>query len=118
MLSKRISVSRKPRRLPKKGLFFGLVRLGGWLLTILGLLLLAIAVIGFFVVLVRVGPLFVETISHLEQQMAGFLFIILLVNLLAFPLVGLLGIAMAGIGLLFRHVSTEPAVPAPASMAE
>jgi len=118
MSSERISVSRKPRRIPKKGIFFGLVRFGGLLLTILGLFLLGIAVIGFLVVLGRIGPTFVDSISHLEQQMGGFIFIISLVNLLAFPLVGLLGIAMAGIGLVFHYIGTEPAVSTPALMAD
>ena len=119
MSSERVSVSKKPRRLPKKGLFFRLVRFSGWLLTIPGLLLLAIAVIGFFIVLVRIGPLFVETILRLgHSQMAGFLFIGLLVNLLFFPLVGLVGIVMAGIGLVFRYVGTEPALSTPASMTD
>ena len=116
MQPERTSVSQKPRRTPRKGIFFVLLRLGGLLLTVLGLLLLSIAVIGFCVVLVRIGPALVDSAQHLEQQMAGFIFILLLVNLLAFPLVGLLGMVMAGLGLVLGYVGTEPAVSTPAFM--
>ncbi len=116
MQSERTSVSPRPRRAPRKGIFFVLVRFGGLLLTVLGLLLLGIAVIGFCVVLVRIGPTLVGSIQHLQEQMAGFIFLISLVNLLIFPFVGLLGMAMAGIGLVLSYVGTEPAVSTPAFM--
>jgi cytochrome b561 len=79
-------------------------------------LLLGIAVIGFCVVLVRIGPALVESAQHLGQQMAGFIFILQLVNLLAFPFVGLLGMVMAGLGLVLGYVGTEPAISTPVFM--
>ena len=96
-----------PRRLPKKGCFFTGVRIAGLLLKVAGGLLLVIAVIGFIIVLVRIAPTMVELVQHLENQMAGFVFILSLVNLLVFPVVGLVGAVMVGVGFGLSYVGTE-----------
>ncbi len=110
MSSKRALVPNKPRRLPRKGFLFTLVRFAGLLLKGAGLLLLGIAVIGFFLMLVRNGPTLVGSIRYLDQKMAGFIFLISLGYLLIFPIVGLVGVAIAGIGLALGYVGTEPAM--------
>ena len=97
-----------PRRLPKKGCFFTGARIAGLLLKIAGGLLLVIAVIGFIIMLVRIGPGLVELIPNLDHQMAGFVFTLYLVNLLIFPVVGLVGAVMVGIGFLLSFIGTEP----------
>ena len=96
-----------PRRLPKKGCFFTGARIAGLLLKIAGGLLLVIAVIGFIIMLVRIGPGLVELIPNLDHQMAGFVFTLYLVNLLIFPVVGLVGAVMVGIGFILGYVGTE-----------
>lgn len=117
MSSESAALSRKPRRIPRKGIVFAIARVGGRLLIALGMLLLGIAVIGFFVVLVQIGPTFIGSIRHLEQQMGRFIFLISLVYLLIFPVVGLLGTVMTGVGLVLGYIGTGPAVssstPAP-----
>jgi len=80
------------------------------LLEVIGLLLLGIAVIGFFFILVRIGPTFVDSIRYFYQQSAKFFFGISLVYLLIFPFIGLAGIALAGIGLALGYVGTETAL--------
>ncbi|HSO13627.1 MAG TPA: hypothetical protein VLT51_14715 [Anaerolineales bacterium] len=111
MSSKRASVSNKPLRLPRKGFFFTLVRFAGLLLKVAGSLLLGIAVIGFFFMLVRISPSLVESIRYIDQQkMAGFIFFTLLGYLLFFPILGLTGLVMAGIGFVLGHVGTEAIV--------
>jgi hypothetical protein len=68
-------------------------------------------VIGFFFMLVRIGPSLVESIRYIDQQkMAGFIFFTLLGYLLFFPIVGLIGVVMAGIGFVLGHVGTEAIV--------
>lgn len=111
MSSKRALVPNKPRRLPRKGFLFILVRSAGLLLKVAGLLMLGIAVIGFFFMLVRTGPGIVDSFRYLDQQkFAGFIFFGLLGGLLIFPIVGLVGVAIAGIGLALGYVGTESAV--------
>jgi hypothetical protein len=107
MPSVRTSLSNKPRRIPRKGCFFTVVRVSGLLLSILGFLLLAIGTVGFFVVLVQIGPMLVEMIQHLEQKMAGFVFFTSLAYPLFFMIVGLVGAIMAGIGLFLGYMGTE-----------
>lgn len=102
----------KPRRLPRKGLFFTLVRIASLLCKVAGLLLVAIAVIGFLVMLVRIGPGLVGSMQYPEQKMAGFMFLLYLANLLIFPVVGLVGAAVAGIGFALGYVGTVHAVAA------
>lgn len=102
----------KSRRLPRKGLFFTLVRIAGLLCKVAGLLLLAISVIGFLVMLVRIGPGLVGSMQYSEQKMAGFIFLLYLANLLIFPVVGLVGAAVAGIGFALGYVGTVHAVSA------
>ncbi|MBE3143416.1 MAG: hypothetical protein IMZ61_05755 [Planctomycetes bacterium] len=109
MSSKRTLVPNKPRRLPRKGFLFTFVRFAGLLLKGAGLLL-GIAVIGFFIMLVRFVPTLVGSIRYLDQKMAGFIFLISLGYLLIFPIVGLVGVAIAGIGLALGYVGTEPAM--------
>lgn len=84
-----------------------LFRFTGLLLGAAGLLLLVIAVIGFFIMLARIGPTIVSSIQQLDQQMAGFIFLVSLGSLLIFPIIGLVGLGMAGIGLVLRLVGTE-----------
>ncbi len=110
MSSELTSQSTKPRRIPKKGIIFAVVRVSGLVLIVLGLLLLVVGVIGFMAALIRGGPTLLGSLQYTEQQMAGFIFLISLVYLLIFPLVGLVGAVMAGMGLLLGHVGTEPAV--------
>jgi cytochrome b561 len=106
---KGVVVPNQARRLPKKGSLFTLVRVAGLLMKVAGLLLSGIGVIGFIIMLVRIGPGLVDAVQHLDQQFAGFLFILLLVNLLIFPFIGLVGVAIAGIGLVLGYLGTEPA---------
>lgn len=103
------SLSPRPRRDPKQGAIFLIARGIGLLLTVLGLLLFAVAAAGFFVMLVRVGPLLVESAEHLDSPMAGFVFIGSLVYLLIFPVIGWLGAIVVGTGLLVHYVGTETA---------
>ena len=76
---------------------------------IAGWLLLGIAVIGFFVMLVRAGPTLVEFMRYFYQQMAKLTFILALVYLLIFPILGLVGAVMAGIGFALGYAGTEKA---------
>jgi hypothetical protein len=104
-------VSKQPRRLPRKGSFCTLVRVAGLPLKVAGLLLLVIGLIGFLIMLVRIGPGLGDAVQHLDQQFAGFIFILLLVNVLIFPFIGLVGIGLAGAGFVLGFIGTEPAVP-------
>ena len=99
----------KPRRVPRKGLLFELLRFAGWLLTVSGLLLFGIAAIGFFIMLVRIGPAFIESVRYIDQQMGGFIFLMSLMYLLIFPVIGLAGAVTAGFGLALSYVATGPA---------
>jgi hypothetical protein len=108
MLSTRSPIPDKPHRLPRKGLLFVLVRFAGLLFKVAGLLLLGTAVTGFFVMLLRIGPTFVGSIHYSEQKIAGFTFLISLAYLLVFPIIGLVGAAMAGIGFVLGRMGTEP----------
>jgi hypothetical protein len=107
MLSKRALVPNKSHRLPRRGFLFTIVRFAGLLLKVAGLLLLGIAMIGFFLMLVRISPTLVGSIRHLDQKMSGFIFLASLGNLLLFPIVGLVGVAIAGMGLALGFVGTE-----------
>jgi hypothetical protein len=110
MTSKRALIPNKPRRLPKSGFLFTLARFAGLLLKIGGLLLLAIALIGFFILLVRLAPTLVESLRHLDQEMAGFVLLVSLGSLLAFPIIGLVAVAITGIGFALGLVGTQPRV--------
>mgnify|MGYP001170069974 CR=1 FL=1 len=101
-------LSRKSRR-PKPGFGFLLVRLIGWLLGIVGGLLIAAALVGFIVALVKAAPTLVGAMQFLEQQMAGFIVLTLLGGLLVFVLLGLAGVVLAGIGFAFNRWGTKPA---------
>jgi hypothetical protein len=109
------SSSRRPRR-PKPGTGFLLVRLIGWFLKIIGGLLIATALINFIVMLVKTGSMLIETLIgafHFpEQKMAGFIALTILGGLLAFVLLGLLGIILAGVGFALARWGTAPAAPA------
>jgi hypothetical protein len=110
MSSERGLAPNRPRRRPRKGFVFILVRFAGWLLKVAGLLLLGIALIGFFVMLVRIGPAFVGSFRYLDQQIGRLILLLQLMWLLIFPVAGLVGAAIAGIGLALGYVGTEPAV--------
>jgi len=108
MLSKRATISNKPRRLPRKGLIFVFVRFAGLLFKVAGLLLLVSAVAGFILMLLRIGPTLFGSIHYSEQRIAGFTFLISLAYLSVFPIIGLVGFAMAGIGFVMGCIGTEP----------
>ncbi len=97
-------------RHPKPGLGFAVVRLIGWSFKIIGGLLIGAAVAGFILMLVKAGP---ELISAFDQSpestFAGFVFLVLLGYLLIFPLLGLAGAVLAGIGFLFGRWGTNRA---------
>ena len=107
MSSKRIFVSSKSHRTPRQGFIFTIIRLAGLLLKIAGLLLLGIAMIGFFFMLVRIGPTLVGSIRYINQKMSGFIFLLSLGYLLIFPIIGLVGMVIAGIGLALDFIGTE-----------
>ena len=110
MSSERVAVSNKPGRLPKKGTFFGCARIAGWLSIISGLLLLGIAIVGFIAMLIKMGPTLLESAQYMgQQQFAGFTFLLSLGYLAIFPVIGLVGLVMAGIGFVLVRVGTEPA---------
>jgi len=104
-----------PHRRPRPGLIFTLLRLAGLLLIVAGLLLLALGGIGFVIALVRSGPSLVDALQHLDQQMAGLILIIALTTLAVFPVVGVVGVILAGLGLVLRYLATERGGP-PASL--
>ena len=110
MKSESTLVSNKPRRIPRGGLLFLLVRFVGLLLKVAGLLLCGIAVIGFLIVLVRIGPTIIESIQYIEQKMAGLIFLTSLTSLLVFPVIGFVGAVIATLGFAFGYIGTEPAV--------
>lgn len=92
------------RRLPKKGCIFLLSRIAGWLFIIAGVLLILIAVIGFFFIMIKGGSTLLESLRYLGQQkMAGLIFASLLVDLLAFRFLGLVGIVIAITGWSFTN---------------
>jgi hypothetical protein len=96
-----------PRRLPKKGFPFALARFGGLLFKIIGLVLVGVAVIGFFIILVRISPTLAESIQHLDQKAGGFTFFISLGYLVVFPIIGLVGVVIGSIGIALSYVGTE-----------
>ena len=108
MVSKRATIPNKSRRLPRKGFLFALVRFAGVLFKVVGLLLLVSAVAGFILMLLQIGPTLVGSIQSSDQKFAGFTFLISLAYLLIFPIIGLVGVALAGIGLAMGRMGTEP----------
>ena len=108
MLSKRATISNKPRRLPRKDLLFVLVRFAGLLFKVAGLLLLVSAVAGFILMLLRIGPTLFGSIHYSDQKIAGFTFPISLAYLLVLPIIGLVGAEMADIGFALGRIGTEP----------
>lgn len=108
MTSNRALTPSRPRRLPRSGFLFVLARVAGLLLKVGGLLLLAIALIGFFTLLVRLAPTLIESSRYLDQEMAVFVLLISLGSLLCFPIVGLVGVAITGIGFALDFVGTQP----------
>jgi hypothetical protein len=105
-------LSRKPRR-PKPGTGFLLIRLFGLCFQILGWLLMIAALIGFVVVLVRMGSTLLEAFQYAEQKMAGLVIIIVLSWLLVCVLIGFGGMVFEVIGFAFSRWGTEPATPVP-----
>ncbi len=104
MPSEHTAGSNEGHPIPRSGFFFALARFGSLFLTVIGLFLFGIAVIGFFAVLIRIGPTLVGSLQHLNQQMAGFTFLISLIYLLIFPMVGLIGAVLTGIGFALGRV--------------
>lgn len=84
----------------------------GWLLIAAGVLL-----VGFVIMLIRVGPGLADTLQHLDEPMGGFIFMLILVNLAVFPVVGLVGAAATGLGLLLGYVGTATSRSGPAAPA-
>jgi hypothetical protein len=101
--------SRKPRR-TKPG--FGIVLvIIGWFLKVIGMLLVGVAIVGFSIMLVKLGPELVRALEYSsEGEFAGFVFLLYLTYLLIFPLFGLVGVILAGISFLFNLWGTEPTV--------
>jgi hypothetical protein len=110
MSSKRSLIPNKPRRIQRRGLLFTVVRFAGLLLKVAGLLLLAIALISFFFMFVRLAPTLIESVRQPNQNMAGFVFLVSLGSLLFFPIIGLVAVAMTGVGFALGYVGTEPRV--------
>jgi hypothetical protein len=109
MSSKHATAPRKPSRLPRKGFFYLLIRFSGLLLKVTGLLLIGVAAVGFFFMLVRFSPAILDTFHSLDQQkFAGFVFFMALGYMLIFPIIGLVGVAITGLGLALGHAGTEP----------
>ncbi len=97
-------------RHPKPGLGFALVRSIGWLFKIIGGLLIGAAVAGFILMLVKVCPELIRAFEQSsESEFAGFVFLVSLGYLLIFPLLGLAGAILAGIGFLFGRWGTNRA---------
>jgi hypothetical protein len=105
-------LSRKPRR-PKPGTVFLLIRLLGWSFQIVGWLLIMAALIGFVIVLVKMGSTLLEAFQYTEQKMAGLVIIMVLSWLLVCVLIGFAGIVFVGVGFAFGRWGTEPVIPAP-----
>jgi hypothetical protein len=106
------------RRIPKAGLGFSILRLFGLALQGIGVLIAIASCIGFFILLVRIAPELTEVMQHLESQMAGFTFIIMLVWLCAPLILVLLGAISFGLGFVFYRVSTRPVPDSPAQFVE
>src|SRR5512133_954614 len=103
--------SRKSRH-PKPGTGFLLIRLIGWFLKIIGLLLMLAALVGCLAMLPKIIPVITDAWQYLpEDKMAGLVFFGSLSWLLVFGLLGLVGAIMAGIGFAFGRWGTEPAIP-------
>src|SRR5512147_1130975 len=101
-MSAQPALSTRTLRRPRPGTGFALVRLTGWLLKIGGGLLVLVALIGFLIMLVKVGPTLGDALQHSsESQFAGFVFLLSLTYLLIFPVIGVVGAILAGIGFLF-----------------
>ncbi len=109
MSSQRTSFPHKSRY-PKPGLGFALLRTIGWIFKVTGWLLIGVAVVGFVIMLIRVGPELVRALENSsEGKFAGFVFLLLLTYLLIFPLLGLVGAILTGIGFLFGRWGTNQA---------
>jgi hypothetical protein len=58
--------------------------------------------------LVQVYPTLAESLQYIGQQkIAGLIFITVLVDLLVFPMVGLIGIVFAAVGFALGRIGTE-----------
>jgi cytochrome b561 len=101
------------RRVPKSGLGFSLLRLFGIALQGIGVLIAIASCIGFFILLVRIAPGLTDAMQHLESQMAGFTFIIMLAWLFAPLVLAFLGAISFGLGFVFYRVSTSLVSDAP-----
>jgi hypothetical protein len=96
------------RREPKKDSLFSIIRVAGLLSKAVGFLLFGIGLIGSVIMLFRLGPGLLDAVQHLDQQFAGFFFLILVVNELVVPFIGLLGLILIGAGFGLGLLGTEP----------
>lgn len=107
-------IDKKKRRVPKPGTWFGILRVTGIILEIIGGVITVASVVGFIVLLIKTGPDLIAILtSSSVSQMAGF-YLILLLTWLAVPLfTGLIGIVMAVVGFVFYLLATTRSVSLP-----
>jgi hypothetical protein len=66
-----------------------------------------LSIVGFVINLVRLWPSLSSAWQYHEERMAGFLFFVMIGALLAFPILGLVGAVVTGIGLLLGRAGTR-----------
>lgn len=104
--------SRKPRH-PKPGTGFLLVRLIGWFLKIIGLLLILAALVGCLAMLPKIIPGIADTWQYLPEDKIAFLvFMAYLSWLFVFGLLGFAGLVFVAIGFALGHWGTTSTIPA------
>ncbi len=100
--------SQAKRRIPKEGCLFSGLRLAGLLSKILGGLTLLGGILGFVIAFVRSAPGLVDALQHFDQQMAKFVFTLIMVYLGVFAGLGCVGLIILGLGFLLDYISTKP----------
>ncbi len=107
-MSPQTSSSSHKSRHPKPGLGFALVRAIGWVFKVAGWLLVGVAIAGFIIMLAKMSPELIRALGQSsESKFAGLVFLLSLTYLLIFPLLGLVGATLAGIGFLFSIWGTN-----------
>jgi len=98
----------KTRRTLRKGEFFALIRIFGFLLIGTGVLVFIVSLIGFFILLISGAPTLIDAIVHSESYFSGFIIILYLVALIAPLVVIFFGLILAGSGTMLYYWTTEP----------